>query len=358
MNVATVQRDYTVRVGPLFNIPDLLLDLGHNPGPIFERSGFSVDDFKDTEHRVSYLKASQLIAECVVTTKCEHFGLRLGQMATPSYLGIVGYMVRAASTVGQALEALVDFLDLHDDGATCTLLVEEDYSQLSFHIHQPGVSAAAQIYDLSAVNMCKIMRSLCGREWNATQVLVTRKRPRDVTPYTRYFRTSVIFDSQSCAILFPNHYLHVKSPTADELLYHHLELEANVFHRMQHHEIVEMLPSVLQRGLLLNQFSASDIADAFGIQQRTLHRRLKAAGTSFRHELDQVRESQSKQMLETSSLPIYDIAVSFGYADSSGFIRAFHRWTGVSPASWRKRNRIKQVTSHIVRATADKELIT
>lgn len=172
MNDATVQRDFTVRVGPLFNIPALLLDLGCDPDPILERNGFTLDDFKDTEHRTSYLRGSQLIAECVSATKCEHFDLRLGQMATPSYLGIVGYMIRAASTVGQALEALIEFLDLHDDGATCALIVEEDYSQLSFHIHQPGVSAAAQICDISAVSMCKIMRSLCGQKWNATQVLV------------------------------------------------------------------------------------------------------------------------------------------------------------------------------------------
>ena len=131
-----------------------------------------------------------------------------------------------------------------------------------------------------------------------------------------------------------------------------LALEANMVHPIQHHEIVGMLPSVLQRGLLLNQFSASDIADAFGIQERTLHRRLQAAGTRFRHELDQVRESLSKQLLETSSLPIYEIAVSLGYADSSGFIRAFHRWTGVSPASWRKRNRSKQAPDHIAESYA------
>ena len=107
---------------------------------------------------------------------------------------------------------------------------------------------------------------------------------------------------------------------------------------MQHHELIDMLPAILQRGVLLEQCSASDIADSFGIQERTLHRRLQSAGTSFRQELDRVRETLSLQLLESSSLPIFDIATSLGYADSSGFIRAFHRWTGKSPASWRKYN--------------------
>ena len=104
-----------------------------------------------------------------------------------------------------------------------------------------------------------------------------------------------------------------------------------------------MLPAVLQRGLLQNQFTTRDIADALGIHERTLHRRLKSAGTSFRHELDRARESLSTQMLGNSGLPICDIATSVGYADASGFIRAFHRWTGTSPAVWRKKNGQMQV---------------
>ena len=97
---------------------------------------------------------------------------------------------------------------------------------------------------------------------------------------------------------------------------------------------MDTLPAVLQRGLLLNRFSARDIANAVGLHERTLHRRLQTSGTTFRQELDRVRESLSVQLLESTSLPVCDIAASVGYADSSTFIRAFRRWTGFSPTSW------------------------
>ncbi len=335
------QRVSTVRAGPLVNIPRLLMELGCDPDPVFEAADISRDELDDPEHRISFLAGSRLLAKCVSVTECEHFGLLLGQMASPSHLGIAGFLIRTASTVNQALNALVENLDLHDEGGTCNLNVDADYSQVSFNVHQPGVMAVAQIYDMSLAVSCKIMRSLCGADWNASQVLLVRSRPTDLTPYTKFFRTSLFFESEISAIVFPSHYLQQKSPTADELLYHHLELEADVLHQMQHHEVVEMLPAVLQRGLLLDKFSARDIADAFGLQERTLHRRLQAVGTTFRDELDLVRQSLSLQLLESSSLPICDIATSLGYADSSGFIRAFHRWTGFSPAFWRKQNRIK-----------------
>ena len=337
---ARVRALSTVRAGPLVNIPKLLLELGCEPDPVFKRAGFERIELEDPKHRISYLAGSRLLDECVSATKCEHFGLLLGEKANSSHLGVVGFLLRAASTVGQALESLIENFDLHDTGGTCELSEEADFCQLSFHVHQPGVSAIAQIHDMSAVMMCKIMRTLCGKEWNASQVRLMRTRPADLTPYTRYFRAPLHFDSDTCSILFPCHCLRLKPPSADELLFHHLELEANVLHSMQHQELIDMLPAVLQRGVMLEQCSARDIADAFGIQERTLHRRLQSSGTSFRQELDRVRESMSLQLLESSSLSICDIATSLGYADSSGFIRAFNRWTGKSPAFWRKHNEV------------------
>ena len=338
MNAAGALRESTVRVGPLFNIPALLLKLGCDPGPVFERAGFNIDELADTDHRITYLAASRLLAECVVDTGCEHFGLLLGQMAGPSYLGVAGFLVRSAATVGQALEALVKNLDLHDEGGVSDLSIETDYTRLSFHVHQPGVSAIGQVYDMSAAIMYNTMHSLCGDDWNATQICLVRRKPADLTPYKQYFRAPLIFDSEICGIVFSSYYLKCTPPTADELLHHHLELEAEALHQVQHHEIGEMLPAILQKGLLMGQCSAGDIADSIGIHERTLHRRLRAAGTTFRQELDIVRESLSLQLLQSSSLPICDIAASLGYADSSGFIRAFQRWIGNSPASWRKQN--------------------
>ena len=332
-------QDSTVRAGPLVIIPGLLLELGCDPDAVFEKAGFKRSDLEDSENRISYLLGSRLMAECVAVTNCECFGLLLGRMASPSHLGLAGFLVRAASTVGQALEALVENLDLHDEGGTLFLQSEEDYSLLSFRVHQPGVSAVEQIYDLSAVLMYKVMRSLCGGDWKASEVLLPRRRPRELKPHMEYFRTAIIFNSESCGILFPSHCLRLVPPSADELLYHHLKLEADVLHEMQHNELMDALPVMLQRGLLLDRCSASDIANTLGLHVRTLHRRLLSAGTSFRRELDHVRQTLSLQLLESTSLPVGDIATALGYADSSGFIRAFRRWTGFSPASWRKQNK-------------------
>ena len=338
MDQRQLSTDATFRVGPLINLAPLLSSLGCDPEPIFRRAGFGLEEFKDPDHRLPYLRGSQLLADCVAASGCEHLGLLLGQRAGPSHLGVVGFLVRAAETAEQALRALVENLDLHDDAASVTLDIGADFTSLEFALTISGASAVDQIYDLSAAIMYRIMAALCGEGWTASSVKLPRRRPADRSPYRRFFRTAVHFDATQCALMFPSYCLKQKPPAADQLLYQHLQEEARTLHGLQHHEILEELPAALRRGLLAEQFAACQIADTFGIHERTLHRRLRAASTNFRKELDRARESVSQELLETTSLPVCDIAKALGYADSSGFIRAFQRWSGTSPSSWRKRN--------------------
>ena len=329
------------RVGPLVNLASVVKSLGQDPGTIFNQSGFNLKEFQDPDHWIPYLRGSQLLANCVEATKCDHIGLLLGQQAEPSHLGLPGFLVRCAPTVEKALMALVDYIDLHDGGGTVSLKVGPEYSTLSFVLHLPGVSAVEVISDLSVSIMFKIMRMLCCKEWSASTIRLVRQEPRDIGRYRRFFRAPLFFNSTKSAITFSNECLRQAVPSADSLMYGYLENSARNLHDLQHHELVEKLPEVITRGLLTNRFAASHIADMFGIRERTLHRRLSAGGTSFRKELDQARYSVSKQLLGTTSLPVCDIASSLGYADSSGFIRAFQRWSGSSPSAWRKQNSTK-----------------
>jgi len=168
-----------------------------------------------------------------------------------------------------------------------------------------------------------------------------RRKPEDTLPYRRYFQTTLHFNSTENSVTFPSHCLEQKPPSADKLLYKHLQQEATELHSLAHHEVLDGLPAILSRGLLANRFAARDIADEMGIHERTLHRRLRSAGTSFRRELDLARERVSQQLLANTNLHVYDVATALGYADSSGFIRAFQRWTGMSPSAWRRQNKTR-----------------
>lgn len=329
-------QEVTLRAGPLVNLPELVHSLGHDPHPLFQSCGFQLQQFQNTENRLPFIQTGKLFAHCVEITGAEHLGLLLGQMASASHLGLAGFLLQCAPTVDDALHALALNLDLHDQGGVVTLDIGPSHSSLGYSLVLPNVAGSRQVYDLSAVMMHNIMRSICGKDWHADSISLERRHPADTAPYQKFFDTQIYFDAAETALTFSSSWLKLTSQGSDPLLYRHLSEEARFLHESYCKGLLEELPVCLHRALLSGQFNSRQVASSLGIHERTLHRRLKAAGTSFRHELDGARQTLSQQLLSSTSLPVCDIADSLGYSDSSGFIRAFQRWCGSSPSAWRR----------------------
>jgi AraC-like DNA-binding protein len=81
---------------------------------------------------------------------------------------------------------------------------------------------------------------------------------------------------------------------------------------------------------------AAEVAE---VSPRTLRRRLREEGTSFRGLLDRIRFQAAEDRLRERTLSLAEIAAELGYANQANFARAFHRWTGESPSAYRRRRR-------------------
>ena len=77
------------------------------------------------------------------------------------------------------------------------------------------------------------------------------------------------------------------------------------------------------------------------IGARTLQRRLNDWGISFEEMLDDIRKNQAMKLLEGGNASVLEIAYLVGYSDPAHLTRAFRRWTGVSPRSFRSATRIE-----------------
>ena len=79
-----------------------------------------------------------------------------------------------------------------------------------------------------------------------------------------------------------------------------------------------------------------DTAKQIGMSPRHVQRLLAGEGTDFETIRDDVRFSASRELLALTPLSLMEIALSLGFATPSSFIRAFQRWSGLSPTGWRK----------------------
>lgn len=79
-----------------------------------------------------------------------------------------------------------------------------------------------------------------------------------------------------------------------------------------------------------------EVAQALGQSERTLNRRLRALGTSFRDELLDARIDAARRMLAETELKIELIALQVGCCSHTHLTNLFRRRTGQTPAEYRR----------------------
>jgi AraC-like DNA-binding protein len=82
--------------------------------------------------------------------------------------------------------------------------------------------------------------------------------------------------------------------------------------------------------------TSAETAAMLGLSERSLRRALRAERTNFRRLLDEVRLEKAIGLLRDARLPIEQIAPQLGYSEPAAFIHAFRRWTGSTPAAFRR----------------------
>lgn len=97
------------------------------------------------------------------------------------------------------------------------------------------------------------------------------------------------------------------------------------------HNVRRTVTNLLSEGVP----NLSLIASELGIGSRTLQRRLAESGHSFQGLVDLARKDLAQRLLRDTQYSLAEIAFLTGFAEQSGFTRAFKRWAGQTPRSYR-----------------------
>jgi AraC-like DNA-binding protein len=334
--------DGHVRFGPLMAIPAVLADFGIDAALLMEELQLDHSTFEDPEHTVEYGTVGRIFDWCQRATRCEHFGLMIGERAGLSSLGPVGYLAQSAPNVAVALQIIGEQLHVTDRGGIATVERDGDYVTFGYAIVAPSVVCRNQILAAAIAIGFNILRSLCGPRWSATAVHFACAGPLQQGRYRQFFQVTPLFNQTHSGILFPARWLAEPPPSADPVL-----------HQMMRERIDELLAEspdgaedVVSRAeralrvLVMKPYCSIDLASMqLGLSVRTLKRRLADAGTTFLELREQVRFETACQLLRDSQVSINEVAHALGYSESSSFTRAFKRWAGVGPAEWRRHPR-------------------
>ena len=82
--------------------------------------------------------------------------------------------------------------------------------------------------------------------------------------------------------------------------------------------------------------SLNDMARDLALSTRSLRRKLEQEGTSYRDLVEEERRQLALQLLGNTTMKIEEVAAHLAYTDAGGFVRAFRRWQGCSPSTYRE----------------------
>lgn len=324
-----------VRVGPLMALPDVLRGFGVEPDELLAPFGVRADYFADPENILSFVTAGEILCRCVEISRCEHFGLLVGRRAGLSSLGPIGFLMQSAPDVRSALEALFRHLHVHDSGAVITLDSAGAYVSLGYTILQHEVPCREQILAIAMAIGLNILRGLCGADWQPDETHFAFRRPRDPAPYREFMGPRVRFDAESSAFVFASRWLDRPLAGADPLLHRLMRERVSELERLAGDDLITQVRRILRTLVMTPDCSLEAAARLSGMHGRTFNRRLAGHRTSFLELREEARRELACQLLESTSKPANQVAVTLGYTDASSFTRAFKRWTGMTPGHWR-----------------------
>lgn len=325
----------TIRSGPLFGVPGLLLDFGLEPDRVVKSAGLQPEVLADPDSVIPIHSAGQLLAQCVAATGCQHFGLLAAKAAGSAALGLLGLACQHQPDVGSALRLLAEGLYADHRAAVANVQLKDGFAELSYVLIEPEVQASDQIQDCAIALGTILLRQLCQPTWNPAQILLQRRRPANAKPWQSFFRVMPEFNSELSAITFPADWLGKAIQGADPVLGQMLAKRIRSGLAEQDSGLTDEVERLV-KPMLGQRFSVEQAATMLGVHRRTLARRLAEEETSYREVHDRARFDRARQMMSTTDVPLAEIAVLLGYSDASAFTRAFRRWSGMSPSVWRR----------------------
>ena len=324
------------RVGPLEGLPDLVRRHGVALEAVIENAGIDAAVLADVDAMIPFATACRLLDRAAKLTGVGHIGLELGLRYDHMILGMVGALMANAPTMGDSFRDFVRIQYRNSRGAVVFLVRQDDHVHLGYGIYDRYEPGADQVYDVAMGISVNCVRRLGGRDAGPVEVLISHRgtAPREV--YEALFGCRVRFNQPYSAVSVAAEAMRLPVEGSDPVLREELQAAMQAVPPLREHEVGARVRHLLKPALLRGEGSSLEIADQLGLHIRTLNRRLRDEGTTFRAIQQEVSLATASELLSLTDLPTAEIAATLGYGSQSSFERAFRRWTHLSPTRWRR----------------------
>ncbi|UCB54664.1 MAG: AraC family transcriptional regulator [Thiotrichales bacterium] len=308
---------------------------GHDPAPIYRKAGINPALLKKSDARISISHVDELWRQCVELLDDPCFGIKMTEHWHPSYVGALGYAWCASSTLRTAFDRVVRYIHVVTEDLNIKLAESPKGLQVIADLEK-SIFTLPQHHDVVLSVLMHMCRFNYGDELVPVEVRLAHEKPPCENIISDFFRIPIIYDAAESSITLAKKDVELKLLSGNrELALMHDEFLMKYLIEIKKGDIVQQIQSVIIDNLPSGKVTDNLIAKELNLSERSLQRKLKEQGTTFRTVLDNVREMAAIQYIKNPVNTMSDIAFLLGFSEQSAFSRAFKKWTGTSPVKYR-----------------------
>ena len=258
-------------------------------------------------------------------------------------LGDVGKVLGKTRTLGDALTKFRDFFYLVQTDAHLDLRINEQETRIQYKILDTNIWPRRKDAEFTLGVFHGLISHYTGKQsapfsfkledYSGTGVALERQVQRP-------FAGSGDFNE----LLFPTSLLYCErseSPCQPEVQLQPLvrELEEKNNLKKRNTPLAYRVQCCIYSMIGRSPVDQTRVAEYLGMSRRTLRRKLSDENYSFQQLLDRCRMQMIAMELIRGDLSFTEIALKTGYSEQSAMTRAFSKWSGKTPAQFRRENK-------------------
>lgn len=224
--------------------------------------------------------------------------------------------------------------------SVATYEVEQAEDGVYMHLHRGGDRAQLGLRlsnEATIASIAAISQQVSTSTFKPVAIYFKHAAPDTTRVHEDHFGCPVHFDADRDALLISYETMNAPNRVGDVdiVRFFDTHLEEAISQLEDDAALERRVRSQISRSLSEGVPGVSDIARHFGVSGRTLQRRLSDRGYSFQGLVDESRRQLAERLLKETSYPLAEIAFLTGFSEQSAFNRAFKRWAGQTPRSFR-----------------------
>jgi AraC-like DNA-binding protein len=305
---------------------------GIDGSALFRRAGLDPERLRDSNARYPLTGMQRLWALATSATGDECFGLEVAQAWHPTTFHALGYSALASETLREALQRMVRYGRVVTTGAHLELQQHDEEVTVKLMGSLPDDQMVPASIDAGVASIVILCRQGRGGQVDPVHVRLSRAQPTCFGRLQDFFGCPIDFGAPENSLVFRAADLDAQLPTANPVLLRvNEQVLTDYLARLERSEVTVQVQAKLIQLLPSGEVDEASIARTLNLSLRSMQRKLKARGASFRQLLDDTRRQLAEQYLKDSTLSVSEIAYLLGFAEVSSFSRAFRRWTGHAP---------------------------